>query len=126
MTSAAQAIVDRPAHGLPEVARQPIDAAGEDLALRVDDERHGLIAREAGGPDSREDRLATGRGDALGIRTAGHDAIIVGPQLAALIDCARDLAWRSHCNVVGLEYHERRESFARLRGALAAYDEALT
>jgi hypothetical protein len=39
---------------------------------------------------------------------------------------ARDLAWTTHANVIGLRYLERRDAHARLRGALAAYDRART
>lgn len=46
------------------------------------------------------------------------------PELAYVLALARDLAWSSHCNVIGLRYVERREAHARLRGALAAYDRA--
>lgn len=48
--------------------------------------------------------------------------LIVCPELAYVIALARDLAWSTHCNVIGLRYAERREAHARLRGALAAYD----
>ena len=44
------------------------------------------------------------------------------PELAYVLACARDLAWSTHCNVIGLRYVERRDAHARLRGALAAYD----
>lgn len=44
------------------------------------------------------------------------------PELAYVLALARDLAWSSHCNVLGLRYAERREAHALLRGALAAYD----
>lgn len=48
---------------------------------------------------------------------------VVVPELAYVLALARDLAWSSHCNVIGLRYVERREAHARLRGALAAYDQ---
>ena len=44
------------------------------------------------------------------------------PELAYVLALARDLAWSTHCNVIGLRYAERREAHARLRGALAVYD----
>lgn len=47
------------------------------------------------------------------------------PELAFLVAAARDVAWQTHCNVVGLRYHERKDALARLRGALASYDRAL-
>lgn len=50
------------------------------------------------------------------------DAII--PELAYVLACARDLAWATHANVVGIRYLERRDAHARLRGALATYDRA--
>lgn len=49
---------------------------------------------------------------------------LVIPELAYVLALARDLAWSSHCNVVGLRYVERRDAHARLRGALDAYDRA--
>lgn len=48
--------------------------------------------------------------------------VVVCEELAFLLDAIRALAWSSHCNVVGLRYVERREAFARLRGALISYD----
>lgn len=47
---------------------------------------------------------------------------LVIPELAYVLALARDLAWSSHCNVIGLRYVERRDAHARLRGALDAYD----
>jgi hypothetical protein len=49
---------------------------------------------------------------------------LVIPELAYVLALARDLAWSTHCNVIGLRYAERREAHARLRGALAIYDQA--
>lgn len=50
--------------------------------------------------------------------------VVVCDELALLIAAARDAAWTSHCNLVGVPYHDRREALARLRGALAGYDRA--
>lgn len=50
--------------------------------------------------------------------------IVVCDELALLIAAARDAAWSSHCNLVGVAYQERREALARLRGALGGYDRA--
>lgn len=47
---------------------------------------------------------------------------VVIPELAYVLALTRDLAWSSHCNVIGLRYLERRDAHARLRGALRAYD----
>ena len=45
------------------------------------------------------------------------------PELAAcILLIARPLAWTTHGNTVGLAYAERRDLFAKLRGAVAAYD----
>lgn len=46
------------------------------------------------------------------------------PELAYVLACARDLAWATRANVVGIRYLERRDAHARLRGALAVYDRA--
>ena len=46
------------------------------------------------------------------------------PELAYVLALARDLAWCTHANVIGLRYVERREAHARLRGALDVYDQA--
>ena len=62
------------------------------------------------------------RGEPLALLPAPE--IVVCDELAFLIAAARDLAWASHCNVVGLRYVERREAHARLRGALLGYDRA--
>lgn len=52
----------------------------------------------------------------------GPVEIMVCDEMALLIAAARDVAWISHCNVMGLSYVERREALSRLRGALQAYD----
>lgn len=51
------------------------------------------------------------------------EALVESPELAYLIAAARDAAWQTHCNVTGLRYLERKDSIARLRGALVAYDQ---
>lgn len=62
------------------------------------------------------------RGSAQG--SPGAPDVVVCDELALLIAAARDAAWRSHCNLVGVPYQARREALARLRGALAGYDQA--
>lgn len=64
----------------------------------------------------------TRRGPAHGSPAAPD--VVVCDELALLIAAARDAAWTSHCNLVGVAYQERREALARLRGALAGYDRA--
>lgn len=49
----------------------------------------------------------------------------MGEELAFLVAAARDTAGQSAANRCGLPYIARRESFARLRGALAVYDAAI-
>lgn len=49
-------------------------------------------------------------------------SIAGGPQLQAVLDCARRVAWTTHANVMGVPYLERRQALAQLRGALHAWD----
>lgn len=45
-------------------------------------------------------------------------------ELEAVLTAARDLAWHSHSNMYGPPYADRRQAFARLRGALHVYDQS--
>lgn len=58
------------------------------------------------------------------VRTAVPLDLVVCDELAMLVAAAREVAWQTHCNVVGIRYLERKEAVARLRGCLSAYDQA--
>lgn len=88
-----------------------------------------LRYRYLGEPGSASDSEAATRRSQVPSCSASNNIfgpldLVVCDELALLIAAARDAAWQSHCNVIGAAYQDRKESQARLRGALLGYDRA--